>query len=53
MSLQTQDSDSETDLETTGRHQRPLTFRERHGLKILGVFLGGMFALVVAVQVAC
>ncbi len=53
MALQTQDSDTETDLETTGRQARPTTWRERHALKLLGVFLATMFALVVIAQVAC
>jgi 4-hydroxybenzoate polyprenyltransferase len=48
MALQTRDSDSET-----GRHERPKTFREKHALKVMGVIMAAMFALVVAVQVAC
>jgi hypothetical protein len=55
MALQTQDSDSETetDLETTGRPVRPRTWRERHALKLLGAIMATMFALVVIAQVAC
>ena len=55
MALQTRDSDSDiqTDLTDTGRHERPRTFREKHALKVMGVIMAAMFALVVAVQVAC
>ena len=59
MALQTRDSDSdiETELTETGRHERPherpRTFREKHALKVMGVIMAAMFALVVAVQVAC
>jgi len=59
MALQTRDSDSDiqtdqTQTETeTGRHERPKTFREKHALKVMGVIMAAMFALVVAVQVAC
>ncbi len=53
MALQTRDSDSDMENETTGEHARPRTFRERHALKLLGVFLATMFALVVIAQVAC
>jgi hypothetical protein len=61
MALQTRDSDSDiqtdqtqTETETeTGRHERPKTFREKHALKVMGVIMAAMFALVVAVQVAC
>jgi hypothetical protein len=49
MALKTQD----TDTEITGTHARPTTWRERHALKLLGVILASMFALVVIAQVAC
>jgi hypothetical protein len=52
MSMQTRDSDSDGDSETE-RHERPKTFREKHALKVMGVIMAAMFALVVAVQVAC
>ena len=55
MALQTRDSDSEiqTDLTETGRHERPKTFREKHALKVMGVIMAAMFALVIIAQVAC
>jgi hypothetical protein len=53
MALQTRDSDSDMDTETTGEHARPKTFRERHALKVMGAIMATMFALVVIAQVAC
>jgi hypothetical protein len=55
MAMQTRDSDSDikTDETDTGPHDRPTTFRERHGLKVLGTIMAVLFALVVAVQVGC
>ena len=55
MTLQNHDTDSEndTDLENTGRHDRPTTWRERHALKVLGAIMAAMLALVIAVQVGC
>lgn len=55
MALQTHDnnSDNERDLEITERRMRPTTWRERHALKLLGVVMAAMFALVIIVQVAC
>lgn len=55
MAMQTRDSDSDiqSDLTETGRHERPRTFREKHALKVMAVIMAAMFALVVAVQVAC
>lgn len=53
MALQNDDnnSDNEPDLEMTQR--RPATWRERHALKLLGVVMAAMFALVIIVQVGC
>jgi hypothetical protein len=53
MALQTRDSDSDMDTETTGEHARPRTFRERHALKVMGAIMAAMFALVIIAQVAC
>jgi hypothetical protein len=53
MALQTRDSDSDMESETTGEHARPKTFRERHALKVMGVIMAAMFALVIIAQVAC
>jgi hypothetical protein len=53
MSLQTRDTDTGTELETTGPRVRPTTWRERHALKVLGAIMASMFALVVIAQVAC
>jgi predicted cobalt transporter CbtA len=46
------DSDTSADAEDTGAH-RPRTFHERHALKVLGIIMAVMFALVIAVQVGC
>jgi hypothetical protein len=32
---------------------QPTTWRERHALKVLGVIMASMFALVIGVQVKC
>jgi hypothetical protein len=54
MAMQTQDSDSDIKTEPTDSGPRaPTTFRDRHGLKVLGVIMAVLFALVVAVQVGC
>ena len=47
---------NETDAEsadTQTRLRTPQTFRERHALKILGIFMGGAFVTVIVAQVAC
>lgn len=35
------------------RRREPQTFGQRHGLKIFGAVLATMFAVVIAMQVAC
>jgi hypothetical protein len=55
MATQTRESDSDikTDPTDSGTHERPATFRERHGLKVMGAIMAVLFAVVMAVQVAC
>jgi hypothetical protein len=54
MAMQTRDSDGniKTDPTDSG-HERAMTFRERHGLKVMGAIMAVLFGVVVAVQVAC
>jgi hypothetical protein len=57
MHLRTEDTDSELpdfDDSVTEEHSRkPVTFRERHALKILGVIMGLCLGTVMFAQVAC
>lgn len=46
-------TDDAEDREDTGEHRRPTSFRERHALKVMGIIMGAMLALVIAVQVGC
>jgi hypothetical protein len=57
MHLRTKDTDpseSELDDADTQEHERPpVTFRERHALKILGVLMALSLGTVMFAQVAC
>ena len=55
MAMQTRDSDSDikTDPTDSADYEGPRTFRDRHGLKIMGAIMAILFAVVVGVQVAC
>lgn len=45
--------DTDPDDEVTQQQPAPISWRERHALKLLGAIMAGMFALVIAVQVGC
>ena len=56
MHLRTNDTDPDTDFDDadTQEHERvPVTFRERHALKILGVLMALSLGTVMFAQVAC
>jgi hypothetical protein len=54
MHLPTNDTDPDTDFDDADTQERiPVTFRERHALKILGVLMALSLGTVMFAQVAC